>query len=186
MHRGPGPYRIGLATFGRYILDRGLPAFADAYVEAVVDHLHIAARRSGRCRPRSLNAGEFRRFETAIVKLKYLLDCHPVAGDFDYFREIRLRDMTDFNRLHAEKLIGLPGVRQTHAFFVMKELVDDAQSISEVYEEQSKPKPDHPGVLNRDGQLWIDTVRPLRVSDTMADVVPFSGQPDAVIAWFKC
>lgn len=68
----------------------------------------------------------FAAFETAIVKLKFVLDCHLVAGDFDYFLKIRVRDMTDFNRLHGEKLIALPGVRQTRTFFVMKEVVDDA------------------------------------------------------------
>lgn len=50
-----------------------------------------------------------------------------MAGDFDYFLKIRARDMTDFNRLHGSQLIGLPGVRQTRTFFVMKEVVDGAQ-----------------------------------------------------------
>ena len=68
----------------------------------------------------------FAAFETAIVKLKSVLDCHLVAGDFDYFLKIRVRDMADFNRLHGEKLIALPGVRQTRTFFVMKEVVDNA------------------------------------------------------------
>ena len=68
----------------------------------------------------------FAAFEKAIVKLKFVLDCHLVAGDFDYFLKIRVRDMADFNRLHGEKLIALPGVRQTRTFFVMKEVVDNA------------------------------------------------------------
>ncbi len=49
-----------------------------------------------------------------------------VAGDFDYFLKIRVADMADFNRLHGEQLIALPGVRQTRTFFVMKEVVDNA------------------------------------------------------------
>lgn len=65
-------------------------------------------------------------FETAIRAMPVVLGCHIVAGDFDYFLKIRVRDMADFNRLHAEKLIALPGVRQTRTFFVMKEVVDDA------------------------------------------------------------
>lgn len=68
----------------------------------------------------------FAAFEAAIVKLTFVLDCHLVAGDFDYFLKIRVRDMADFNRLHGEKLIALPGVRQTRTFFVMKEVVDNA------------------------------------------------------------
>jgi Lrp/AsnC family leucine-responsive transcriptional regulator len=69
----------------------------------------------------------FAAFEKAVAKLGVVLDCHLVAGDFDYFLKIRVRDMADFNRLHGETLIGLPGVRQTRTFFVMKEVVDNAK-----------------------------------------------------------
>jgi Lrp/AsnC family leucine-responsive transcriptional regulator len=68
----------------------------------------------------------FRTFEAAIKKLKFVLDCHLVAGDFDFFLKIRVRDIHDFNRLHGDQLISLPGVRQTRTFFVMKEVVDNA------------------------------------------------------------
>ncbi len=68
----------------------------------------------------------FATFEQAVAKLRFVLDCHLVAGDFDYFLKIRVGDMEDFNRLHGERLIALPGVRQTRTFFVMKEVVDNA------------------------------------------------------------
>ncbi|WP_157014277.1 Lrp/AsnC family transcriptional regulator [Mesorhizobium xinjiangense] len=68
----------------------------------------------------------FAAFEAAARRLPFLLDCHLVAGDFDYFLKIRVRDMAEFNRLHGDQLIGLPGVRQTRTFFVMKEVVDNA------------------------------------------------------------
>lgn len=68
----------------------------------------------------------FGAFEAAIRTLPFVLDCHLVAGDFDYFLKIRVKDMADFNRLHGERLIALPGVRQTRTFFVMKEIVDNA------------------------------------------------------------
>jgi Lrp/AsnC family leucine-responsive transcriptional regulator len=68
----------------------------------------------------------FGTFEAAARKLPFILDCHLVAGDFDYFLKIRVRDIADFNRLHGEKLIAMPGVRQTRTFFVMKEVVDNA------------------------------------------------------------
>lgn len=64
----------------------------------------------------------FAAFEAAILALPVVLDCHLVAGDFDYLLKIRARDMADFNKLHAESLIALPGVRQTRTFFVMKEV----------------------------------------------------------------
>ena len=68
----------------------------------------------------------FSAFEAAAQAMPMILDCHLVAGDFDYFLKIRVRDMADFNRLHGEKLIALPGVRQTRTFFVMKEVIDNA------------------------------------------------------------
>jgi Lrp/AsnC family transcriptional regulator, leucine-responsive regulatory protein len=68
----------------------------------------------------------FRAFEAAIKKLRFVLDCHLVAGDFDFFLKIRVRDIHDFNKLHGDQLISLPGVRQTRTFFVMKEVVDNA------------------------------------------------------------
>ena len=68
----------------------------------------------------------FAAFEDAVAALPFVLDCHLVAGDFDYFLKIRVRDIADFNRLHGETLIALPGIRQTRTFFVMKEVIDNA------------------------------------------------------------
>lgn len=68
----------------------------------------------------------FAAFEAAVVTLPYLLDCHLVAGDFDYFLKMRVSDMAAFNRLHGERIIALPGVRQTRTFFTMKEVLDGA------------------------------------------------------------
>lgn len=68
----------------------------------------------------------FASFEAAVKKLKFVIDCHLVAGDFDYFLKLRVRDMAGFNRMHGTQLIALPGVRQTRTFFVMKEVVDNA------------------------------------------------------------
>lgn len=68
----------------------------------------------------------FAAFESAVVAMKEVLDCNLVAGDFDYLLKIRVRDMADFNKLHGERLIALPGVRQTRTFFVMKEVKENA------------------------------------------------------------
>ena len=69
----------------------------------------------------------FAAFEAAVLAMKEVLDCNLVAGDFDYLLKIRVRDMADFNKLHATKLIALPGVRQTRTFFVMKEVKENAR-----------------------------------------------------------
>ena len=69
----------------------------------------------------------FAAFESAVIGMKDVLDCNLVAGDFDYLLKIRVRDMADFNTLHGQKLIALPGVRQTRTFFVMKEVKENAR-----------------------------------------------------------
>ena len=105
--------------------------FMDGYIEAV--RARVSPARVGRgslvivgvVLDRS-TPDSFAAFESAIMDLPFVLDCHLVAGDFDYFLKIRVRDIADFNRLHGERLIGLPGVRQTRTFFVMKEVIDTA------------------------------------------------------------
>jgi Lrp/AsnC family leucine-responsive transcriptional regulator len=105
--------------------------FGEGYVRSVralVDPRHVdrgALVMVGVVLDRS-TPESFSRFEAAARKLSFVLDCHLVAGDFDYFLKIRLRDMSEFNRLHGEQLIALPGVRQTRTFFVIKEVVDNA------------------------------------------------------------
>lgn len=69
----------------------------------------------------------FAAFEKAVLAVKDVLECNLVAGDFDYLLKIRVRDMADFNKLHGQTLIALPGVRQTRTFFVMKEVKEDAR-----------------------------------------------------------
>ncbi|PKU25666.1 Lrp/AsnC family transcriptional regulator [Telmatospirillum siberiense] len=68
----------------------------------------------------------FAQFEQAVAALPFVIDCHLVAGDFDYFLKIRVGDMAEFNVIHGKDLIALPCVRQTRTFFVMKEVVDNA------------------------------------------------------------
>lgn len=66
------------------------------------------------------------RFEAAIQDLPGLVDCLFVAGDFDYFLKLRVRDMSEFETLHGDRLSTLPGVRLTRTFFVMRNVVENA------------------------------------------------------------
>jgi Lrp/AsnC family leucine-responsive transcriptional regulator len=105
--------------------------FGEGYIRAV--RAEIAPEKVGRSTLVAVGVvldrstpESFAAFEAAIRELPFVLDCHLVAGDFDYFLNIRVRDIADFNRLHGERLIALPGVRQTRTFFVMKEVIDNA------------------------------------------------------------
>lgn len=68
----------------------------------------------------------FAEFEAAIPQFPFVLECHCVAGDFDYFLKVRVKDISDFNNLHRAQLLTLPGVRQLRSFFVLKEVIESA------------------------------------------------------------
>jgi len=68
----------------------------------------------------------FAKFEAAIQKFPFVLECQCVAGDFDYFLKVRVRDISNFNNLHRAQLLTLPGVRQLRTFFVLKEVIENA------------------------------------------------------------
>jgi len=65
----------------------------------------------------------FAEFEKAVRKVPNCMECHVVTGEFDYFMLVRTRDNESYNRLHAEHLLYLPGVRQVRTFMVLKEVL---------------------------------------------------------------
>lgn len=64
----------------------------------------------------------FSEFEAAAQKVSGCMECHVVTGEFDYFMMLRTKDSEGFNRLHAEQLLYLPGVRQIRTFMVLKQV----------------------------------------------------------------
>lgn len=92
--------------------------------------------------PRALDAGtlvmigvvldrstpeSFADFERAAQKVSGCLECHVVTGEFDYFMLLRTKDNDSYNRLHAEQLLYLPGVRQIRTFMVLKQVLSTTQ-----------------------------------------------------------
>ncbi|MCF9026805.1 Lrp/AsnC family transcriptional regulator [Acinetobacter nectaris] len=67
----------------------------------------------------------FEDFEANVKKLPNVLECYLVAGEVDYFLKLRVKDLSEFNRFHSEKVIALPGVRQVRTFFVLNEVITD-------------------------------------------------------------
>ena len=67
----------------------------------------------------------FAAFEESARAMEQVLECVLVAGEVDYFLRIRVRDLAAFNRLHSERIIAMPGVRQVRTFFVMNEVKTD-------------------------------------------------------------
>lgn len=69
----------------------------------------------------------FADFEKAAQTITGCMECHCVSGEFDYFMLIRTADNDSFNRLHAEQLLHLPGVRQIRTFFALKQILSTTQ-----------------------------------------------------------
>jgi len=68
----------------------------------------------------------FERFKAAMLSYDEVMECHMVAGGFDYLVKARLADMTAYRRFLGETLLALPGVRETRTYAVMEEVKRDA------------------------------------------------------------
>lgn len=69
----------------------------------------------------------FKDFEGAVSKISGCMECHMVSGEFDYIMLIRTADNQSFNKLHAEQLLFLPGVRQIRSFIGLREVFSTTQ-----------------------------------------------------------
>lgn len=67
--------------------------------------------------------GSFEDFEAAVQKISGCMECQVVTGEFDYILKIRTKDNQSFNRLHAEQLLFLPGVRQIRSFIGLRDVL---------------------------------------------------------------
>lgn len=68
------------------------------------------------------NVETFDRFRQSMLACEEVLECHMVGGGFDYLLKVRVKDMNAYRRFLGEQLAGLPGVSQTHTYFVMEEV----------------------------------------------------------------
>ena len=69
----------------------------------------------------------FAAFEKAVQKVPGCLECLVVTGEFDYFVVVRTRNNESFNRLHAQELLYLPGVRQIRTFVALKQVLSTTE-----------------------------------------------------------
>jgi Lrp/AsnC family leucine-responsive transcriptional regulator len=68
----------------------------------------------------------FARFADAVRRAPEVLECHMVAGGFDYLVKTRVADMAAYRRFLGDTLLALPGVRETRTYAVMEEVKRDA------------------------------------------------------------
>ncbi|MBL8542777.1 MAG: Lrp/AsnC ligand binding domain-containing protein [Hyphomonadaceae bacterium] len=64
----------------------------------------------------------FEAFAEAVRTQPDILECHMVAGGFDYLIKARVRDMAAYRAFLGDILVTLPGVRETRTYAVLEEV----------------------------------------------------------------
>ena len=64
----------------------------------------------------------FAAFAAHVRTLHEVMECHMVAGGFDYLLKVRVADMTAYRAFLGETLFALPGVRETRTYAVLEEV----------------------------------------------------------------
>ncbi|MCT9811247.1 Lrp/AsnC ligand binding domain-containing protein [Acidovorax sp. Be4] len=64
----------------------------------------------------------FEQFKAAVQVRPEIMECHMVAGGFDYLLKTRSADMGDYRNFAGTVLWQLPGVRETRTYAVMEEV----------------------------------------------------------------
>lgn len=62
-------------------------------------------------------------FDKAVQDVEEVMDCHAVAGEWDYVLRVVTRDLHDHDRLCESKLSRLPGVGRLESFATMRRVV---------------------------------------------------------------
>ncbi len=84
-------------------LGRGLLVFVEVQLDRTTPHV-------------------FEAFKAAVQVHEEILECHMVAGGFDYLLKTRMADMTAYRAFAGDVLWQLPGVRETRTYAVMEEV----------------------------------------------------------------
>jgi Lrp/AsnC family leucine-responsive transcriptional regulator len=64
----------------------------------------------------------FERFKQVMLAHDEVMECHMVAGGFDYLLKVRVIDMESYRRFLGDRIAAVRGVQTTHTYFVMEEV----------------------------------------------------------------
>src|SRR5213082_3132246 len=64
----------------------------------------------------------FERFKQVMLAHDEVMECHMVAGGFDYLLKVRVTGMESYRRFLGDRIAAVRGVQQTHTYFVMEEV----------------------------------------------------------------
>lgn len=65
---------------------------------------------------------DFDAFAQAVERVPEILECHMVAGGFDYLVKARVKDMAAYRAFLGDIIVALPGVRETRTYAVLEEV----------------------------------------------------------------
>jgi len=73
----------------------------------------------------STTSETFKLFKKEVVTIKEVVECHLIAGGYDYLLKIRFADMASY-RLVLEEIGDLPAISQTSTYVVSEHVKSDS------------------------------------------------------------
>ncbi|MBL8642758.1 MAG: Lrp/AsnC ligand binding domain-containing protein [Rhodospirillaceae bacterium] len=64
----------------------------------------------------------FAAFAAHVRRMPEVMECHMVAGGFDYLLKVRVKDMAAYRQFLGDTVVSLPGVRETRTYAVLEEV----------------------------------------------------------------
>ncbi|KQM57265.1 MULTISPECIES: Lrp/AsnC ligand binding domain-containing protein [unclassified Sphingomonas] len=101
--RESGVIRGYAALLDPAMLDRSLLVFIEVLLDRTTDDVFTA-------------------FANHVRDLPEVLECHMVAGGFDYLLKVRMADMNAYRAFLGRTLTTVPGVRETRTYAVLEEV----------------------------------------------------------------
>lgn len=68
------------------------------------------------------NPDVFERFKEEVGLCPEVMECHMVAGGFDYLLKVRTSSMLEYRDFLGETLARMSDIKQTHTYVVMEEV----------------------------------------------------------------
>lgn len=68
------------------------------------------------------NPDVFDRFKEQVGLCPEVMECHMVAGGFDYLLKVRTSSMIEYRNFLGETLAQMSDIKQTHTYVVMEEV----------------------------------------------------------------
>ena len=68
------------------------------------------------------NPDVFERFREQVSLCPEVMECHMVAGGFDYLLKVRTRSMLEYRDFLGDTLARMSDIKQTHTYVVMEEV----------------------------------------------------------------